>query len=48
MEQQQAAQYNPQVVERTAQQHWNSSNAFRATEVPGRPKYYCLSMFPYP
>ena len=40
--------YNPHVVEREAQQHWESAGAFRAVETPGRPKYYCLSMFPYP
>jgi len=40
--------YNPHVIEREAQQHWESTGAFRATETPGKPKYYCLSMFPYP
>ncbi|HKU71121.1 MAG TPA: leucine--tRNA ligase [Burkholderiales bacterium] len=40
--------YNPQVIERDAQQHWEASGAFRAREIPGKPKYYCLSMFPYP
>jgi leucyl-tRNA synthetase len=40
--------YNPQVIEREAQQHWDASGAFVVKETPGRPKYYCLSMFPYP
>jgi len=40
--------YNPHVIEREAQQHWESAGAFRAVESPGKPKYYCLSMFPYP
>ncbi|MRR51979.1 MAG: leucine--tRNA ligase [Rhodocyclaceae bacterium] len=40
--------YNPTEIEKAAQTHWESSNAFRATEEPGKPKYYCLSMFPYP
>jgi leucyl-tRNA synthetase len=40
--------YNPQAIEREAQQHWEASGAFRAVEVPGKQKYYCLSMFPYP
>ena len=40
--------YNPQVIEREAQQYWEASGAFRAAEAPGKPKYYCLSMFPYP
>ncbi len=40
--------YNPHVIEREAQQDWESAGTFRATEKPGKPKYYCLSMFPYP
>ncbi len=40
--------YHPAQVERGAQAHWTATNAFRATEQPGKPKYYCLSMFPYP
>ncbi|MDO8414188.1 MAG: leucine--tRNA ligase, partial [Gallionellaceae bacterium] len=31
-----------------AQQHWDQQQAFRATETSSKPKYYCLSMFPYP
>jgi leucyl-tRNA synthetase len=40
--------YNPAEVERQAQSHWDETQAFRAREIPGKPKYYCLSMFPYP
>jgi leucyl-tRNA synthetase len=40
--------YQPARVEREAQVHWAATDAFRAREAPGRPKYYCLSMFPYP
>jgi leucyl-tRNA synthetase len=40
--------YNPQAIEREAQQYWEASGAFRAVESPGKAKYYCLSMFPYP
>ena len=40
--------YDPAAVERAAQEHWERTSAFRAAEDPGRPKYYCLSMFPYP
>ena len=40
--------YNPSVIERDAQAYWDSTEAFRAHEVAGKPKYYCLSMFPYP
>jgi leucyl-tRNA synthetase len=40
--------YNPASIEQQAQQHWEDRQAFRATEQSGKPKYYCLSMFPYP
>jgi leucyl-tRNA synthetase len=40
--------YVPRDIEREAQAHWEASGAFRARETPGKPKYYCLSMFPYP
>ncbi len=39
--------YDPQAVERAAQEHWRRSRAFEARERAGE-KYYCLSMFPYP
>jgi len=40
--------YDPQAVERAAQQYWEQERSFRAREDPARPKFYCLSMFPYP
>jgi leucyl-tRNA synthetase len=40
--------YVPRDIEREAQQYWDAAGAFRARETPGQPKYYCLSMFPYP
>ena len=40
--------YNPNVIEREAQQYWEATGAFSAVETPGKLKYYCLSMFPYP
>jgi leucyl-tRNA synthetase len=45
--------YHPAAIEKQAQQHWEDRQAFRATEQSDkpqsdRPKYYCLSMFPYP
>jgi len=30
------------------QRRWDASGLFRVREEPGRPKYYCLEMFPYP
>ncbi|MGV6826600.1 MAG: leucine--tRNA ligase [bacterium] len=41
-------EYNPQAIEHDAQQHWQDTQAFNATEDPDREKFYCLSMFPYP
>jgi len=41
-------QYQPAEVERAAQARWTATNAASATEDPTKPKYYCLSMFPYP
>src|SRR5438045_6187221 len=41
-------QYRPSELEKQAQLEWEQAQAARAIENPGRPKYYCLSMFPYP
>ena len=40
--------YDHAAVEARAQDYWNSRRAFAVSEDPARPKYYCLSMFPYP
>ncbi|WP_374486314.1 leucine--tRNA ligase [Zoogloea sp.] len=40
--------YLPADIERAAQQHWDSTEAFRVAADASKPKYYCLSMFPYP
>ena len=40
--------YIPKDIEQAAQAHWQSTQSFRAEEAGGKPKYYCLSMFPYP
>ncbi len=40
--------YDPKAVESAAQRHWQASRAFEVTEVAGKPKFYCLSMLPYP
>ncbi len=42
------ANYHPESIEQQAQQHWDKRQAFLATEQSDKPKYYCLSMFPYP
>jgi len=40
--------YKPDSIEARAQAFWAAQQSFRVTEDPGREKYYCLSMFPYP
>jgi len=40
--------YTPADIEQAAQRHWENTAAFHAVEDPSKPKYYCLSMFPYP
>ena len=41
-------QYDPQAVETAAQKHWNDTRAFEVSEDTSKPKFYCLSMLPYP
>jgi leucyl-tRNA synthetase len=43
-----AESYHPQAIEAEAQHDWNERRAFAVREEPGREKFYCLSMFPYP
>jgi leucyl-tRNA synthetase len=40
--------YEPRSIENETQSFWESQRSFRVTEDPSRPKFYCLSMFPYP
>ncbi len=40
--------YDHKAVETAAQDYWNSHQSFVAREDSSKPKYYCLSMFPYP
>lgn len=41
-------QYNPQDVEKNAQQYWKEKNSFHVVEDVNKEKFYCLSMMPYP
>jgi len=41
-------EYSHKSIESAAQQHWEQTHAFRAKVDKSKPKYYCLSMFPYP
>ncbi|MDN3652563.1 leucine--tRNA ligase [Thalassotalea ponticola] len=40
--------YNPQSIEQKIQQRWMEKKTFKAEEIEGKEKFYCLSMFPYP
>ncbi|OOG40914.1 leucine--tRNA ligase [Rhodanobacter sp. C05] len=40
--------YRPQAVEASAQQYWNARHAYEVKEDASRPKFFCLSMLPYP
>ncbi|HXB18594.1 MAG TPA: leucine--tRNA ligase [Steroidobacteraceae bacterium] len=40
--------YDPAAVERAAQAYWRERRAFEVREDRTRPKFYCLSMLPYP
>jgi leucyl-tRNA synthetase len=42
------AQYRPAELEKQAQADWEQAKSARAIESEDRPRYYCLSMFPYP
>ncbi|WP_201313313.1 leucine--tRNA ligase [Dyella sp. EPa41] len=40
--------YQPQAVETAAQDFWRDHRAYEVKEDASRPKFYCLSMLPYP
>ena len=40
--------YDPRTVESAAQSFWANTRAFEVKEDSSKPKYYCLSMLPYP
>ncbi len=40
--------YDYAAVEATAQKFWNDTKAFEVKEDSSKPKFYCLSMLPYP
>ncbi|MGC6405540.1 leucine--tRNA ligase [Bisgaard Taxon 45] len=41
-------QYRPDLIEPEVQQYWAENKTFKAIKDTNKPKYYCLSMFPYP
>ncbi|MES2624861.1 MAG: leucine--tRNA ligase [Pseudomonadota bacterium] len=40
--------YTPKEVEAAAQQYWRDNSSFKVVVNTAKPKFYCLSMFPYP
>ena len=48
MQQAMQQNYQPQKIEADTQQYWEQQQTFRAPDHSDKPKYYCLSMFPYP
>ena len=40
--------WHPRALEAEAQDFWSRTRAFEANEADPRPKFYCLSMLPYP
>ncbi len=40
--------YEPRTVESAAQSFWSTTRAFEVNEQSDKPKYFCLSMLPYP
>ncbi|MDH5181024.1 MAG: leucine--tRNA ligase [Gammaproteobacteria bacterium] len=41
-------QYKVKQIETAARTYWEEHKSFEVSEDPGKEKYYCLSMFPYP
>ena len=42
------SRYAPHQIETEVQLLWQQTNALKVTEDPGKEKFYCLCMFPYP
>src|SRR5438309_5843775 len=40
--------YDHSAIEATVQRAWKDADVYRAVETPGRKKYFCVSMLPYP
>lgn len=41
-------EYQPDLLEQNVQKYWQAQNSFTVDETSAKPKYYCLSMLPYP
>ncbi|MCR5415141.1 MAG: leucine--tRNA ligase [Kiritimatiellae bacterium] len=42
------SEYNFSAIEKKWQKYWLENKTFRTAENSGKPKFYCLDMFPYP
>jgi leucyl-tRNA synthetase len=42
------SQYHPRAIEPAVQKEWAETRAFEAPDASPKPKYYCVSMLPYP
>ncbi len=42
------SRYNPTSIEQKWQKNWDEQDAHRTPDDPSKPKFYALSMFPYP
>ena len=40
--------HDPKTIETAAQSFWDRNKAFEVNETSDKPKFYCLSMLPYP
>jgi leucyl-tRNA synthetase len=40
--------YEPHTIDTEAQAYWDKERSFKVDESSDKPKFYCLSMFPYP
>jgi leucyl-tRNA synthetase len=40
--------YQPKTIESAAQAEWDAANAWKIADKSPKPKYYCVSMLPYP
>ena len=40
--------YQPAAIAHAAQKKWDDARIFNVSDDASKPKYYCLSMFPYP
>ena len=41
-------EYSPDEIETRWQARWAEAGTFEVTEIPSKPKFYCLEMLPYP